>query len=275
MEKRYDLKNDGVEMIQYPPELHDSIEKTAKLWQAFCMLPADIKEAFSASDEQWTMGYEAKDGSGKNGDKKENFDITKAVLDELSRIAKRVDNPIVWQFVDAVRDLGVAIIPMIEAFGQSIENKYDIEDFERLAKESAPEAFIRFLHYPGGRSVNDIIAEPHVDHSGYTFHLYETTEGCERLTFDGTWQSLPVAEGQAAAFAGMQSQLISKGEIKGLTHRVLANETSSKMGRYAIVCFVALKGVAGYDRKTHGRLQEKTPGFNYAMNAEEFATLFK
>jgi len=73
----------------------------------------------------------------------------------------------------------------------------------------------------------------------------------------------------------MQTQLVSQGEIKGLAHRVIANETSAHVGRYAIVCFIALEGVPHYDRATHGRLQEKEPGFNYAMSPTEFERLFK
>lgn len=165
---------------------------------------------------------------------------------------------------------------MIQEFGNRIENEHNTSGFSQLAKISAPNAFFRFLHYPGGRGEGDIIAEPHVDHSGFTFHLFETTDGCERLTLDGKgWVSLPVADGQAAAFASMQTQLVSGGEIKGLTHRVIANKTSAKGGRYAIVCFIALANIPMYDREIHGRLQEMTPGFNYNMSQEDFRKLFK
>ncbi|HMH69892.1 MAG TPA: 2OG-Fe(II) oxygenase family protein, partial [Candidatus Saccharimonadales bacterium] len=132
-----------------------------------------------------------------------------------------------------------------------------------------------FLHYPSGQTPGGTIAEAHTDHSGFTFHLYETTDGCQRLTLDTRqWQSLPVAEGEAAAFTSMQTQLVSGGEIKALSHRVLANETSSQVGRFAIVCFVALKDIPAYDKRTHGRLQEFTPGFNYDLTPEEFTKLF-
>ena len=78
----------------------------------------------------------------------------------------------------------------------------------------------------------------------------------------------------AAAFAGMQTQLVSNGEVKALCHRVIANEKSFQVGRLAIVCFVGIKGVPLYDKRTHGRLQEFEPGFNYNLAPEKFAQLF-
>jgi len=72
----------------------------------------------------------------------------------------------------------------------------------------------------------------------------------------------------------MQTQLYSNGELNGLCHRIIANETTKRFGRYAIVCFVPLDGVPTYDRRSHGRLQEMTPGFNYQMPPSQFADLF-
>ncbi len=276
MTEKLTLRHDGVETITYPLSLHENIQEIAKLWEAFCALPPETKQLFATADQQSGVGYEAKDGSGKNGDKKENFDYARKGHADLMSALSQTDSSIARQFIASAESLGILAQPMIEEFGARIEREYNVLGFSDLAKRSAPNAFFRFLHYPGERNPNAIIAEPHVDHSGFTFHLYETTDGCERLTFDtNEWVLLPVAEGQAAAFASMQTQLVSHGEIKGLCHRVIANETSAKVGRYAIVCFIALANTPGYDRKAYGRLQEKTPGFNYKMPQDEFEKLFR
>lgn len=276
MAEKLNLKRDGVEMVTYPPELRKNVQEVAEAWQAFCALPPETKLLFAATDHQSGVGYESKDGSGKNADTKENFDYALKGRDDLRAILSEVDNQIAHDFIAAIEALGTLAQPMIKEFGIRMEQEHGIIGFESLSEQSAPSAFLRFLHYPGERNPHAVIAEPHVDHSGFTFHLYETTDGCERLAFDtNRWISLPVAEGQAAAFASMQTQLVSGGEIKGLCHRVVANETSAKVGRYAIVCFIALANIPAYDRKTHGRLQEMTPGFNYTMPPDEFRKLFK
>lgn len=274
-EKLPTLKDDGVKMVDYSSQLRESVEAAALSWQDFCALPSDVKQQFGGADKQWTVGYESKDGSGPNGDRKENFDFSVAAVATLRQVLEGVDEPAARQFLASVETLGEQAVPMIEAFGRELEADYGVDGFGDLAKKSAGSAFFRFLHYPSGQAVGGTIAEPHVDHSGFTFHLFETTDGCERLTRSGEWELLPVADGQAATFASMQTQLVTRGEIKALPHRVVANETSARMGRFAIVCFVALADTPSYDRKTHGRLQEMTPGFNYAMPYDEFKTLFK
>lgn len=273
---RLNLRDDMVEMVDYPEAVRQSVDEAAREWREFCALPDDIKDEFAAEDAHLTVGYESKDGGGNNGDRKENFDFSFSPLGEgfLERVVERSGNDTATRFVAAIRKLQQQMIPMIEAFGERVENNYGVEGFAEIARQSAPNAFFRFLHYPAGGEVGDTIAQPHTDHSGFTFHLAETTDGCERLTPDGRWEALPVGEGQAAAFASMQTQLVSGGEIKAMTHRVMANEESARIGRHAIVCFISLAGTPGYDRKTHGRLQEKEPGFNYTMPIDEFRTLF-
>jgi len=56
---------------------------------------------------------------------------------------------------------------------------------------------------------------------------------------------------------------------------VVANPETSEAGRYSAVCFIQFKNTPKYDKETHGRLQEKKPGFNYDLSHEEFSKLFK
>lgn len=276
MTKKLNIQDDGVELISNPPQLHESVQETARLWQAFCELPSEVKQVFATTNRQNGVGYEVKNGSGKNGDSKENFDYSRKGREELRTVLSQVDSQVARDFIRSIESLSDLAQPMIEAFGVRIEKKYGVTGFGAIAKVSAPNAFFRFIHYPDRRYPGELTAEPHVDNSGFTFHLFETSPGCERLSFDtGEWISLPVAKGRAVVFPSMQTQLVSRGKVKGLCHRVVANPTSAKKGRYAVVCFVALANVPMYDRKTHGRLQEMAPGFNYKMPQEEFEKLFK
>jgi isopenicillin N synthase-like dioxygenase len=273
-EKAYNLHDDMVKMVQYPAEIQESVEQLAGLWEGFCELPIEVKNRFAATNAQLTQGYEIKNGKGVRADIKENFDVSSLGIEALAAMSEQVGNTTARQFIHAIPNLQQQMIPMIEAFGGQVENDYGVEGFAELARRSAQNAYCRFLHYLPGEE-GDVIAQPHVDHSGFTFHLYETTAGCNRLTSDGEWQSLPVAHGQAVAFPGMQLQLVSSGKLKAMAHEVVANTDSARIGRYAIVCFVSLADTPVYDRETYGRLQEKEPGFNYTEPPHKFRQLFR
>jgi isopenicillin N synthase-like dioxygenase len=269
--KEYNLHDNCVEMITYPDDLRNKVLRASVLWNEFCQLPDVTKQKLATSDTQSGIGYELKEKTGANTDRKENFDFNIAGSQELHEIVAGINNETVTNFVTSIQDLQTNLLPMIQQFGRDTNN----EEFESLAIRSADNVFFRFLHYPAGAQIGELIAEPHTDHSGFTFHLYETTDGCEQLATNGVWEPLPVNHDELAAFGGMQTQLVTKGLIRALCHRVTANEISSKNGRFAIVCFVALEGIKKYNKKRHGRLQEKEPGFNYHMQEDEFKELFE
>lgn len=274
MKTRLSLKTDGVTMVNYPETTKTDVAEAAESWKGFLQLPQDVKDTFTAVDLQSGVGYERKgNGERESRDIKENFDITKSNLAELSLKASEI--PEAESFIEATRTLFESIEQMAIQFGKHVESTYDVHGFADETQTSADAAFVRFLYYPPV-PLGVVIGEPHVDHSGFTFHLYESTDGCDRLSFDKeTWLPMPVEEGKAAVFGSMQTQLLSGGEIKGLCHKITANKTTTHMGRIAIVCFIPLINTPVYDRKTHGRLQEMTPGFNYTMNQEMFTQLFK
>ena len=273
MTEQLSLTHDGVEMVAYPESIKQRVVQAAEAWQRFLELKQGDKQLFAATNLQSGTGYEKKgNGENESRDIKENFDITAASLTELSQQA--VDNPTAAEFIAAASVLFGKLAQMIIDYGHHVEAAYNITGFASEAAASAQSAFVRFLYYPPVPQ-GTVMGEPHVDDSGFTFHLYESTGGCERLSFDEqSWLPMPVAEHQAAAFASMQSQLFSHNALRGLCHRIIANETTSRMGRVAIVCFVPLVTMPPYDRKTHGRLQEFTPGFNYTLSEQEFATYF-
>lgn len=267
----HSLQNDGVKMITYPKELQESVQNAARSWDKFCELDDQVKRLFTTDDNQFGVGYESKDGTQMNGDRKENFDYSPQGVDHLESVLKSTNNATATHFIEAVKALYNYLEPMVDEFSSDIRTV----GYSELARASYPSAYFRFIHYPAGTEVGSLIAEPHTDHSGFTFHLYETTDGCERLTEDGTWIKLPVLENQTAAFGGMQTQLVTKGEVKALAHRVVANDESCRNGRNVIVCFIALKDIPRYNKRDHGRLQEQKPGFNYTLHSESFENLFE
>ncbi|MFZ1301622.1 MAG: 2OG-Fe(II) oxygenase family protein [Candidatus Microsaccharimonas sp.] len=276
--ERPNLKYDGVTHLTYPDELKKTVLLAASAWESFCALSLQTKNIFTSSNTFNGVGYEMKIGTTESKDQKENFDFTAAGASELltKAIENQDNNNSAVNFINSATQLVDQATPVIKQFGHTIETEFGISGFEDLAVRSAPNAFFRFLHYPSNDlSTGSIIAEPHSDHSGFTLHLLESTDGCERLSFDKKrWEPLPVAKDQAVAFNGMQTQYLAN-EAYALSHRVIANETTRKFGRFAIVCFVPLKGIPTHNRTKNGRLQDKAPGFNYGMPSQEFAKLFK
>lgn len=273
MTERLSLIHDGVEMVDYPIVMRKHVARAAGAWRQFVALDQSAKDLFAAASLQSGTGYEQK-GSGQreSRDIKENFDITRDSLTDL--LATSSNSPIASRFIAAASNLFKDLESLIVREGTRIENHYGVAGFAEEASASASSVFIRFLHYPPAPT-GAMIGEPHVDHSGFTLHLYESTDGCERLTFDtNTWLPMPVSSEQAALFASMQTQLFSQGEIKGLCHRILASSVTARIGRESIVGFAPLVTTPSYDRATHGRLQEMTPGFNYMLSDDEFRTYF-
>jgi len=271
MSRELNIKDNGVEMIRYEPNLKQSVQVAAKLWAEYCALSELEKRELAMDDAHSGFGYELKDGSGIHGDRKENFDFTHKGYESL---LESTNNTTAQKFIRAADNLSGQIKPMIQTFGKRVDSALARKGFEQVAAQNENNTFFRFLHYPAGTEIGSIVAEPHVDHSGFTFHLYESTGGCEYLTQRRHWQPLPVESGEAVSFGGMQTQLATNGGIEALCHRVVANQKSSRDGRIAIVCFVALANMPTYNRSLHGRLQEKRPGFNYGIDNNKFRELF-
>lgn len=272
----HNLQTEGVTMMPYAPELRQKVIVASELWQAFCELPFSEKQRFVANDQGAGTGYELKTGDGNHADRKENFDVAPAHREYLeSLLTQSTPGCVAAQFAEAALQLADAMYPLAAEFATAAEAEYHIDDFTKIMAASRENIFIRFLHYFGDRQAGDSIAEPHTDQSGFTFHLYETDRGCQRLDYDTrTWTDMPVAAGHTAVIPAMQLQLVSNGELRALAHRVVATEQTYQIGRSAIVCFVRLADTPVYDKATQGRLQEREPGFNYDMPPETFRTLF-
>ena len=268
------LTTNGLEHITYPDETKAAVAAAAMAWRDFTRLDVHEKDQFAATSHQMGVGYERKGGNSSitSKDTKENFDITRAGIDAL----RQQDNTApIASLLATTAHLLDTLVPVADKFCGIVERTHGIPGFRQMAKQSAANRFIRFLHYPPVPE-GTVIGEAHTDHSGYTFHLYESTGGCHGLAPDTRqWVDMPVESSEMAVFGGMQLQLVSNGRVRALCHEITANATTADEGRLAIVCFNLLDGVPTYDRVTHGRLQDRTPGFNYDMPPAEFAALFR
>ena len=269
------LKTEGVAMLPYAPELQSAVDEAATLWQSFCALPLESKQTLPANSDADGTGYEFKDGIGNHADKKENFDVATAHQSYLEGLLSQPIGETEQKFARAALALSKQMTPLAVRFAKQAEAEFNLIGLHEKVRNSTDTIFVRFIHYSGGRTDGELIAEPHTDQSGFTFHLYETASGCERLDYEtNAWHDMPVESGKTAVIPAMQLQYESGGELRALTHRVIATEQTKDIGRHAIVCFVRLANSPIYDKVTHGRLQEREPGFNYHISRKEFETLF-
>lgn len=269
------LKTKGFVALSYPPQLRKEVDKTVKSWKKFCSLPVEVKKNLPYSNNADGVGYELKEGIGNKADRKENFDVTTAGKAWLEKNIEKIKNPTTLEFVQNATSLISLMKPTIVDFARQSEKAFDLKNFSKEVEDSEDAFFVRFIHYFGDRTLEEETATAHADQSGFTLHLFESDPGLQCLTYDKKWIDMPVSEGETVIIPAMQMQLRSKGTLKALCHRVVANEKTACDGRYSAVCFVQLKNTPKYDKDKHGRLQEKVPGFNYEMPEKDFVALFK
>lgn len=269
------LQTKGFVSLGYPNDLRKAVETTVQSWKSFCDLPLDTKKGLPYSNGGAGVGYEFKNGEGKNADKKENFDLTTAGKEWLRQNASAIQEKAALQFIEDAVGLVEVMKPMILDFAAQVEKEFGIAGFSDEVAASEDAFFVRFIHYFGNRQVKDETANAHNDQSGFTLHLFESAPGLQCLTYGGNWIDMPVDEGQTVIIPAMQLQYLSEGKLRALCHRVVANPVTAETGRYSAVCFVQFKNKPKYDKEKNGRLQEKTPGFSYNMSHEEFAKMFK
>lgn len=269
------LKEKGFVAFPYPHELKDHIKECIELWQKFCSLPSEIRQSLPYSNNSAGIGYEFKNGVGLKADRKENFDLTGESFKWFKNNIREIHNPVILEFlVNAIYLLNI-LEPVILQFAEKIETEFNFPGFLREVSESRNNFFVRFIHYFDQSELNQEIATAHTDQSGFTFHLFESNPGLQCLTYDGQWINMPVSDKESVVIPAMQLQLRSDGILRALCHRVVADEETVKNGRYSAVCFIQLKNFPKYNKDVCGRLQEKTPGFNYSMSKEEFQKMFK
>lgn len=269
------FKSTGIAKVPYPKALREAVEEAMQYWVKFCKLPDTEKALVPYSNNSAGVGYEKKNGIGKNADRKENFDITIPGEKWVADNAHLFKSGGTLEFVRSVGKLVTLMKPLIIDFATGVESEFDIDSFREEVLLSEDRFFVRFIHYFGERNIGDEIASSHTDQSGFTLHLFESSPGFECLSYSGEWIRVPITAGETIIIPSMQFQLRSKGEVKALCHKVVSTKKTANVGRYSAVCFVQLSNTPQYNKLKYGRLQEMNPGFNYQMSFDEFKKLFK
>jgi isopenicillin N synthase-like dioxygenase len=262
-------------LFHYPASLREKVARMMETWRAFCALPEAIKVQFGyTADEHLSgAGYELK--HGENGmDLKEDFHVRRDRREFLYGEANRIGAPEANIFLDAAYAIYDELDTLIAEFVREVESEYGVENLMRDVEDYKETLIIRLLHYFGDQKSGDILGSQHPDKGGFTGHLYESHPGVERLTREGNWVPMDVAEGEALFFAGFGLQNHSKGAIKAVWHRIIANDVTAKEGRWSAVCFSNIVNSRYYDKERCGRTQDLPPGLSYTQSFEEFDKLF-
>ena len=262
------LPTDGFVACDRPPNMqivHDAMAS----WQRFCTLPLEQKRLFSGGNRIKDFGYMLREDKGPNADAKELFHVSRVQIEKLRTIAAKIHDSRAVLFIDVVDELIAETIPIVSHFARNVQQVYRLPGFAARVIAAQDQWVFRYVHYIAG----DTLAHGHADRGGFTLHLNETESGGEYFTFEGTWQPWLVSEKRTILFPSMALQHFSKGQLKALWHRVVANGKTRTAGRYSMVAFIDFFNDYRYDDSVK-RLQNFEPGFNYAMPHHEFHKLF-
>lgn len=269
----HDLRLNGFVNVDYPETLRHAVENAVVSWKSFCALPKEEKNAFAFLEDNHGdgAGYELKEAKGDKKDLKENFHVTLFQYDRLAKIANKRTFP----FLNDAKTLIDCIEPLIVNFARGIEEDFQVDGLADAVARDKSYWIFRYLHYFSDQQAGTEIAAPHVDKGGFTLHLYESDDGLEYFSMqDRVWKPMPVHSRQTVIIPAAQLQLASKGELKGLYHRVVATDKTAKIGRFSMVCFIPFQHIPMYNKKVYGNMQGHEIGFNYSIEHHEYAQLF-
>jgi len=263
------LRTDGFVSIKYPRPLRQAMQGAMESWKTFCTLPMEQKRLLSGGDRINDFGYMKREDVGARRDDKELFHALRSKYPLLLPKAEQVGDKRATDFIRAVDVLLVRMGPLVQTFAREVERCYGIAGFEDEVMRSQDYWTFRFLRYPKGQ---EVLANPHGDRGGFTFHLGESEGGGEYFGFDRRWRPWPVSEKETIIFPGMGLQYRSKCALKALWHRVLPTESLSAE-RYSMVTFVDFQMSHRFN-DAHWNMKDFSPGFNYDMLFDEFGKLF-
>lgn len=269
----HELHESGHVNVNYPEPLREAVVHAVSSWKEFCHLPKEEKCAFKFQEDSHGdgAGYELKEEKGSRKDLKENFHVTLYQYERLAEIANNRTFP----FLHDAKVLIDKMEPLILTFAESVAQQYGVPGLVDEVINSKPYWILRYLHYFGDQQQGMEIAAPHADKGGFTLHLYESDEGLQYYCLQSaSWKPMPVYENQTVIIPAIQLQLMSKGALKGLYHRVVATPETAQTGRYSMVCFIPFQTIPMYNKKVFGSMQNHDVGFNYHLSHEEFSHLF-
>lgn len=268
------LKSLGFVNVGYPESLREMVSCAMDSWKGFCQLSAEDKCTFAFLEDTHGdgAGYELKEELKDKKDRKENFHVTLFQYERLANIANKRTFP----FLHNAKRLLDGIEPLVLEFARNVEQEFEVIGLEQEVLASKPFWILRYLHYFGNQQPQSEIAAPHADKGGFTLHLYESEEGLQYCNYENfNWTPMPVSETETVIIPAIQLQLLSRGTLKALYHRVVATENTAKRGRFSMVCFIPFENVPKYNKKTYGSMQTHDIGFNYNLSHEQFSKLFK
>jgi hypothetical protein len=269
------LDTDMLAYRRYPEKLRAAVNTMVEAWKGFCALPEETRRQFGYTTDELVSGagYELKKDLASGFDLKENFHVRPNKREFLYGEAERIGAPEMRAFLDAAYAVYPELLPLVLEFAETTEREYGIAG---LAADVAPfrrTPIIRLLHYFGSET-GTLLGAPHADKGGFTGHLYESHPGVERLTREGAWVPMDVAEGEAMFFAGLGLQHRSRSALIAPCHRIVATAETARAGRWSAVCFTEIERGRHFDKSRFGRQQDLTPGFNYLMPFPEFDRYF-
>ena len=169
------LARDGFVSVAYPESLRPVVAEAMASWKAFCTLPDRKKSLLSGGDRLRDLGYMRRQDRGKRADNKELFHAKLSTLDMLNGQAKLLEDKRALEFMYATSELIVAVLPLIREFAADVESRFGLPGFAKEVEQSQQHWTFRYLHYLGG----EMLAHPHADRGGFTFHMYEDAPGGE------------------------------------------------------------------------------------------------
>lgn len=265
------LSTAGYVSLRRTSDLQMRTEAAMAAWNLFCTLPYDEKAKLSGGDRVKDHGYMLRRDDGPKSDDKELFHLIKRNMPALLAQASTVENPAAVEFVHAVDVLIDAVMPHVVQFARDVERVYDMPGFVRDVRESSDQWTFRFLNYRPGKP---ILAAEHVDRGGFTLHLYESAQGGQYYGEDHEWHDWPVDHGRTIIFPSMNMQHRSRCALKGLCHRVVANDETIRVGRQSMVAFIDFLHSHQFNKYGGKRMQDFGPGELAAMPFADFDSLF-
>jgi len=253
-----DLYNNLFALISYPQDLADEVVQVAELWKEFCKLPQEVKSLFSfrGQHEDWNSGYILRSTEG-GYDEKEYYHFQPNHKDILKRSGSEKyvqEYPVIKNFFESCDQVVFKLYDFILDHVHKLakNNKYleDLpEQFEKGFTENL--AVLRFLHYTP-KSNSEILAEPHFDIGGMTFHVYENSEGLQFLDYDKKWQDAPLVKGNTVMFNAYGLESMSGGVLQRTWHRVVKKEDTPEE-RFSAVFFADFPENPNWDTTVLGR----------------------
>lgn len=270
----------GYVVVDRPSQIDNLSEDAMDYWKRFYALPAEIKSQFVYTGDTGA-GYECREEKGNTKDIEETFHVTLKdsgnLLDTVSSLkgASASDQGVACAFIQNALSLIESLTDPILAFAYKLENGNSTSGLRDEVLAAKGSWFLRFLRYPPVGEANKIIAARHVDQSGMTVYVRQTTAGVQYYDLQKRdWFLLPNDLFKMNVTANMQLQYRSMGDFTGLDHRVVSNETSAEVGRDSIVCFIPFPLTPKYNKEKYGRLQDMPVAFNYRMQHSSFSRYF-